>query len=345
MIFAITYSVAVATELAFKADIPKLLTEPIKLDSLEVLPNGNVMVGGNYMWSPDKNEWQKLQQGCGDHIGKIEVSPLNANQLLAKRDGGHVSDDGGTTWRRGFNFYEDIGGSRVQIGSAFWSIRKPDTVLLQDILVDKGTIFEMSLSTGKINSWSKTPMYFSRYERVGEKHFGWMGALDKMPPQCVVSEDDGKTWNPILPEETPWSLHAKAQAQRDKLVPLSKRPEYSRPCVKWAVEIGGVAFCRFECVVGEKFDLSLATLFTSSDHGKTWVAANLEKRTAEVRTLFGGSPFITKDSKGLPVINPNEVLQLRFDQKGRRVFAGLNGEWFVTTGTDLKWHRINHLKK
>lgn len=352
LISAITSLAAVAAEPESKADIPEPLTDPLKCNSLVVLPNGGIIVTGgkppkeqSYLWAPNTKKWQALEQAGMWCSGGLQVSPSNANQLLVSGRDGFVSVDGGKTWRQAFPQYVTPSGARVQIGTAYWSIKKPDTLLLQQIALGQETeIFEMDVPTGKINPWSKAPQFFSRYERVGEKHFGWMGPTDTMPPKCVLSEDDGKTWKPVPPNETPWSLHAMAQSQRDSLLPTSKRPKTSRLAVTWAAEIGGVAFCRFECLVGEKIDSSLPTLFISSDHGKTWAAAPLEKRTADVKTLFAGSPFIAKDSKGHAVIDSGGWFQFLFDRKSQRVFAGLNGEWFVTTATDRKWHQVNRLK-
>ncbi len=350
LISAITSLAAVAAAPESKVDIPEPLTEPLKCNSLVVLPNGGIIVTGgkppkerSYLWTPNTKKWQALEQAGMWCEGDLQVSPSNANELLIHGRDGFVSTDGGNTWRQAFPQYATS--KRVQIGTAYWAIKKPDTILLQQIALGKeAEIFEMEVSAGKINPWSKAPQFFSRYERVGEKHFGWMGPTDSMPPKCVLSEDDGKTWKPVPAEETPWALHAMAQSQRDSLLPPSKRPKTSRLAVTWAAEIGGVAFCRFECLVGEKIDSALPTVFVSSDHGKTWAAAPSEKRTADVKTLFAGSPFIAKEAKGLAVINPNGWLQFRFDQKSQRVFAGLDGEWFVTTATDREWHRINRLK-
>ncbi len=352
LISAVANLQAAVAEPESKADVPEPLAEPVKCNSLVVLPNGGVLVTGgkppkeqSYLWTPDTKKWKALEQAGMWCMGDLQVAPSNVNQLLVSGRDGFVSVDGGKTWRQAFPQYVTPEGKRVQIGTSFWSIKKPDTLLLQQMAFGKETpIFEMDVPAGKLNPWSKTPQFFSRYERVGEKHFGWMGPTDATPPICVLSDDDGKTWTPVPPEETPWSLHAIAQAQRDKLIPPSKRPVASRLAVTWAAEIGSAAFCRFECLVGEKLDPSLATLFTSSDHGKTWAAATLEKRTADVQTLFAGSPFLAKETKGRAVISPNGELKFRFDQKSQRVFAGLNGEWFVTTPTDREWHRINRLQ-
>lgn len=348
LISAITSLAAVAADPESKASIPEPLTEPLKCNSLVVLPNGGIIVTGgkptkeqSYLWTSDSKGWKAIKQP--GMYGDLEVSPSDMNKLLIHGRDGFVSTDGGQTWLQAFPQYATP--ERVQIGKAYWAIKKPDTILLQQIKFGKeAEIFEMDVATGKINPWSKAPTFFSRYERVGEKHFGWMGPTDTMPPKCVLSEDDGKTWKPTPAEETPWSLHFWAQSQRDILLPPSKRPNTSRLAVTWAAEIGGVAFCRFECLVGEKIDSSLPTLFVSSDHGKTWAAAPLEKRTEDGRTLFAGLPFIAKQAKGLAVINPNGTFELQFDQKSQRVFAGLNGEWFATSPTDREWHRINRLK-
>ncbi|MDP1591131.1 MAG: hypothetical protein Q8M07_25475 [Prosthecobacter sp.] len=330
-------------------------------NALLVLPDGGVIITGrgksavggerprkgppqylSYLWSPETRMWELLAQA--GMVGALSVSPLNDKHLCISGREGFVSKDGGKTWKPAFLRATEIAGGERAITETFWSIQKPDTLLLAELGSGSSEVgvFELDLSTGKSGTWSRVERYLYRYERAGEKHFGWLGPTDKTPIKCVVSEDDGKSWQPVTPDQTPWALHAAALAQVEQLVPQAREV---RAAVAWAVEIAGTAFCHIESIQEETMDSSQPTLFTSADHGKTWLPAPLDTRTADVQTLFAGSPFVTQDPGGKPIINPNREMKLEFDPKTQRIFAGLNGEWFVTTPADRQWHRINQLPK
>jgi hypothetical protein len=58
--------------------------------------------------------------------------------------------------------------------------------------------------------------------------------------------------------------------------------------------------------------------------------------------LFAESPFVSKNHNGVLILDPNHGLQVQYDAKSQRIFAGQNGEWAVTSLTDNEWHRLNH---
>ena len=270
---------------------------------------------------------------------------MNERHWLSGRS---VSEDSGKTWKEVVPDHVKLfGNGRESNFDVFWSTKKPGILLLAQFGFGdpSQTIVELEIATGNMSLWSKTDGPVLIYAQMGGKLYGMQTAIDFFPNATTVSDDDGKTWKPVAPDETPWALKLTAQRQMDKLVP---NVGSQRPYVDWAFEAAGTAFCHVESQIGEKFDPSQPMLFTSTDHGKTWKPAPLDKRTADVATLFAGAPFVGKDPAGKPIIDPYRPFHLEFDAKGQRIFASLahgEDEWFVTTPSDHEWHRINQAPK
>ena len=315
---------------------PAPIEEPVKIFKVHVWPNGEVVARGskNFRWSPATQKWAPDEAA---RIGAVKVSPLNEHHYLSERS---VSEDGGKTWKEVIPAQY----SRSRNYEAFWHTKKPGTVLLAEVKFgSEGScaILELDVATGKASPVAKTAPPTLIYAQKDGKLYGMEKPIDFLPNATSVSADDGLTWKPVPPEETPWALELSAQAQMEKLVPNAKD---KRPYVDSAFEVSGVAFCQVESQVGETFDPAQPLLFTSADHGKTWTPAPLDQRTSDVRTLFAGCPFVGKDPTGKPIIDPSRPLRLEYDAKGQRLFAQLGhglDEWFVTSPSDHEWHRIN----
>lgn len=328
-----------ATTLTGKAETPTYpapIEEPVKISRVHVWPNGEVIARGskNFRWSPATQKWAPDEAA---RIGAVKVSPLNENHYLS---GQSVSEDGGKTWKEVIPAQY----SRSRNYEAFWHTKKPGTLLLAEVKFGSPgscAILELDVTTGKASPVSKTSTATLIYAQKDGKLYGMEKPIDFLPNATSVSDDDGLTWKPVPPEETPWALALSAQAQMEKLVPNAKD---KRPYVDDAFEVGGIAFCQVESQIGESFDPSQPLLFTSNDHGKTWTPAPLDQRTTDARTLFAGCPFVGKDPAGKPIIAPSRPLRLEYDAKGQRIFAQLGdglAEWFVTSPSDHEWHRIN----
>ena len=284
----------------------------------------------------------------GSWCTNIYPSPHSDSTMLAGLGGNSdliITEDSGATWRVIMPLYASVANEKPkQVGSAFWSLPNPREVIVS--LVD-GTFACINLDSNQVQVISKLDDSASKYVLIDGRHYVRLGAWDTY--NCRVSADDGKTWQKIPVEDTPWNLESKVFNKIDLLLP--ERGKYLKTqferdnmgsYVKWIEFLGSenILFCQISRMQGES-DYTMEGMFFSENKGETWIPIIPDNPQAGLARLFTAPQFVcSKKDSPQKWIN---VPSVAYDKDRDIIFASSKGICYITTSKGTFWTAINHL--